>query len=327
MSDDQDAEKALTNFIQYGQFPLAHIFERVVRVCFKKKILFVLDGDYDKASLYDITITKLSQLLADNQLGYKIDAIKAKDERRLEELQERINITNEIYQKRIENLEKDYQNRVNSLLERQEKEVDRFEEKWNSPLNYAKYSKPSNSLLQLRYIERKQAIFKDYIDARKTKMEADKLQQKEEEAVHELMQSNMNKAYTKLVLRQDNDVKKLEDLGKKAINELKRELNHEIECINKTISNIKRKEGKTINKKMYSLSPHLMNTNQTFNSTNGEESDEFSFLSPRTASLYSIFRDADPNELNILPPTNEKLDSIISDELNKPFKPLPKKLK
>ena len=101
MSDDQDAEKALTNFIQYGQFPLAHIFERVVRVCFKKKILFVLDGDYDKASLYDITITKLSQLLADNQLGYKIDAIKAKDERRLEELQERINITNEIYQKRI----------------------------------------------------------------------------------------------------------------------------------------------------------------------------------------------------------------------------------
>lgn len=327
MTDDVDAEKALKNFIQYGQFPLAHIFERVVRVCFKKKILCVLDGDYDKASLYDITIPKLSQLLADNQLGYKIDEIKAKDERRIEELQERINITNEMYQKRINNIEKDYKNRVESLLDRQEKEQDYFEEKWNSPLNYAKYSKPSNSLLQLRYIERKQAIFKDYEDARKTKMEADRLQKIEEEAAHELMQNNMNKAYQRLVTRQDNDVKKLNDLGKKAINDVKRQLEYEIECIQKAIKNIQRKEGKTINKRMHSLSPHLMNTNQTFSAANGEESDEFSFLSPRTASLYSIFRDADPNELNVQPPTLERLDEIINDEMSRPLKIIPKKLK
>lgn len=327
MTDDVDAEKALKNFIQYGQFPLAHIFERVVRVCFKKKILCVLDGDYDKASLYDITISKLSQLLADNQLGYKIDEIKAKDERRIEELQERINITNEMYQKRINNIEKDYKNRVESLLDRQEKEQDYFEEKWNSPLNYAKYSKPSNSLLQLRYIERKQAIFKDYEDARKTKMEADRLQKIEEEAAHELMQNNMNKAYQRLVTRQDNDVKKLNDLGKKAINDVKRQLEYEIECIQKAIKNIQRKEGKAINKRMHSLSPHLMNTNQTFSAANGEESDEFSFLSPRTASLYSIFRDADPNELNVQPPTLERLDEIINDEMSRPLKIIPKKLK
>ena len=197
---------------------------------------------------------------------------------------------------------------------KQEKEVDEFEKKWNSPLYIAHYSKPSYNLLQLRFIERKQAIFKDYIDARRNKLEADKLQAYEEDMAYAQMEQDMNKEYDKLLRRQEEDMKKVIDFYEKTKRDLKRQQQKEIEILEKTIQNIQKKDPMVVNKKYHSLRPSLANTSEAYNSLS--EGDDMAFLSPRTASKYSIFRDIDAFELNVHTPEQKRVDDIINEVVN-----------
>ena len=310
-TEDDKAEKALKDLIMYGMLPPVPLYEKVVRVCFKKKIESILESDYNSASVYEISLGKLSKLQADQQLGFKYEEVKQRGTQRIDQIQERIKITNEMFDEKIEKLDKECKDKVYVTQGRQEKEVDEFEKKWNSPVYIAHFSKPSYNLLQLRFIERKQAIFKEYIDARKTKLQADKLQKYEEEMAHAQMENAMNREYDKLLRRQEDDLKKIVDFYDKLKKELKRQQAREIEILERTIQNIQKKDPKVINKKLHSLRPTLANTADAY--TSFVESDDMAFLSPRTASKYAIFRDTEAFELNVKAPTSFRINEIVND--------------
>ena len=316
LNSEDRTEKLLKDLIQYGMLPPVNMFDKVVRCCFKKKIESIIESDYNQASVYDISLGKLSKLQADNQLGYKMEEIRAKGNIRIEQIQERIKITKQMFEDKIEKLDEECKKRVDEMHVKQDKEIDEFEKKWNSPEYMAHFSKPSYNLLQLRFIERKQAIFKEYIAARKTKMEADKLQEYEEEMAHAQMEQAMNKDYDKLLRRQDDDIRKVEDLYEKQKTVLKRQEEHEIEVLEKAIANIQKRDPNSINKRLHSLKPSLANAMDNYVFT-GDENEDMSFLSPRTASKFSIFRDTDPFELNITPPSSERIDEIVNETISK----------
>ena len=85
-SADEKAEQALKDLIMYGMLPPITLYEKVVRVCFKKKIESILNSDYNQASVYEISLGKLSKLQADSQLGFKYQEIQQKGSQRIDQI-------------------------------------------------------------------------------------------------------------------------------------------------------------------------------------------------------------------------------------------------
>lgn len=312
MNKDEDRiESELIALIQFGQVPTESLTDSVTQLGFKKRIDAVINGDYNKASIYDNALAKLSKLQSEYFIKNDIDILKKKKETRMKNLKERICIVKELYHNKIKDLEGEYIKRRRSLLERQDKDIDRFNLIWNSPEYLCRFSKPSYNLQQLRFIEKKQAIFKEYSNARQTKLKADKMQKMEEDIAQKQIERKMKSDYEKLISKHDDEQLQLETYYKKMAQNIRIQLQCELDIIDKTLSNLD-KQDVSINKRIHGFKPSLMGNENSSPASNIDET-EYYYLSPRTAAKLNDFRDNKVYELNIKPLSEGKIDEILKD--------------
>jgi hypothetical protein len=166
----------------------------------------LLNDDYQNARRYKIAEdVTLQALAADRKRGDTNAWINAIDAR-IAKLNGQIAEISANWEGKIEESEELFERRRSELEGRHLKEREEFAAQWGSPEFLLTFTKPSTQLLQLRQVQRNQALSKDFDAALATKSIADRRQAMEEAESQSRATAVMKVQYQQMVARQAREL-------------------------------------------------------------------------------------------------------------------------
>ena len=172
---------------------------------------FIIDEDYDKAKENDKHVNNLIKLYKDDGYNNFYDNylsienwsnLKTNLESRLEVAKNQQKENNRKFIERSLELKKDQERKLFELDRLHEEERQKFIESCSSSSFLHRFSKPSSHLLQLRHLQKQLAIQHNFNEAKKIKIEADKLQLKETKEARLKASDCVRKLYKMIIERQ-----------------------------------------------------------------------------------------------------------------------------
>ena len=251
----------------------------------KKKINFLIERDYDSLISLEEAINKSNnnentQIEIENihylNLKNKIKKIK-------NDFLDNVTKKNNELNEKLLILENKYKNDLNLI-----------NKKFKNNNFIQKFSHPSNNLLQLRFIEHKYLLQKNYNEAELIKNYTDNLQKNEEKNIQKIIQNKYFKEIFNNKKFYLNNIEKIKKNHEKNIKDLEIIKNKELFYLKKQIN--------------------LNNSKIIFyqNDENINFNNEKSLYSPRSYKLFKKYRFSDNYELNIQPKSIEEIELILS---------------
>jgi hypothetical protein len=226
-------EERVDYVVATGRPPAPEEWEEVLTYARRKEIDALLVDDYDNARRYKRTEDVIRQAIQENESRPDRKSWQDSIDARIAHLNRRIKEATTEWDDRISQLEADSADRRSAMESRHAQDNAEFEEEWGSENFLLTFSKASPALLQLRQIQRNQALSKDFDGALKTKAIADQRQEMEEDASQLRAIRAMRIAYSQMKARHAKEVQlsdehtniqysKLEDMKARDIGTLKR---------------------------------------------------------------------------------------------------------
>jgi hypothetical protein len=189
-----------------GLPPAPEEWEEVLNYAQRKEIDALLADDYDNARRYKRTEDVIRRAVHDaethsdkNKWQDSIDARIANLNRQIEEVTAK-------WDEKIRQLEAASADRRSQMESRHAEDEAVFEEEWGSDKFLLTFNKASPALLQLRQIQRNQALSKDFDGALYTKAIADQRQEMEEDASQLRAIRTMRIAYSQMKARHEKEI-------------------------------------------------------------------------------------------------------------------------
>lgn len=160
--------------------------------------------DYDKATIYESSIDYLHTIC--DRTAYE-EAIEREKQENKERLEKAKSTVDELIKKWDEEMKKQAENHnklLEALKQRNQQELDEFEQKWQNEEFLAQYNKPSARLLSMRSIEQTFAAAKLFDRAKEAKKQADELQKVETEEQRRRAMEDMKVQYDTIIAKQEN---------------------------------------------------------------------------------------------------------------------------
>lgn len=141
-------------------------------------------------------------------------------ESRLEEVKQQKMIFEYEYEQKLNRVKERENRKLEQLEERQEEERCQFESRCQNPEFLQRFSKPSASLLQMWRIQKRLALAHDFEGAKEMKTRADELQKKETEEAQRRAILSVQQNYEKLIEKQKRELECAKANGERKIKSL-----------------------------------------------------------------------------------------------------------
>ncbi|OHT12830.1 hypothetical protein TRFO_17192 [Tritrichomonas foetus] len=311
--DENDIEYAAQSYLKYGIVPIDALRDYVIKNINAKRIDALIEGDYQLAKSLDNSANELNRArntsILENIESHRLYSI----ERQIEDLNDRLNNTNEKYNELKEQNHKKTELKIESVTERQETETKQFKIKWQSEDFLKQFSHPSMELLAARELEKKMALAKYYDEARVAKEKADQLQKMEEEETENLIYQKMQNEFLKLKENQIAEIDKVKANEIKIDIDLETQRQKEVSVIEAAIRQCKLKKMQNVAKRITSIPTSLL-------MMRGEQGNVSVLNSPRTKRRIDKFRESRKGILQIKPISDErfeKLEKLTAKKINR----------
>jgi hypothetical protein len=204
-----EIDAAFAALIRQGSSPPPHLTEQVIGHVNRKKLEFLMAGDFRKAEKCESALALLQHTRDEDAFGF----LQEVHQRRIESRQsfldvQRAKIEAE-YSAKIEQAREANDERYEELYVRHKNELADFQKKWQDPAFLKQFNRPSVRLVSFRQIERKMAVAGRFDEAKKTKVLADKMQEAEEQALEMRMLVLVKKDFAKLRERQKKEAARM----------------------------------------------------------------------------------------------------------------------
>ena len=204
MNNDKDLEKAIDKMIETKKKPDDEIVGKMQRFISSQMLIFVNNKEYDQAEKYEYARQLLNQL-TDPCSGYYRDQNKRKtEEQQYQDAKDRLQEVIERNEKSLKSIQKRTEEKLNELKLKHKEEKEKFVKDWNDPKFLAEFFKPSRDLIELRSMERKYAMNKQFAKAKEINNEIVELEKIEAEQQKQKAERAMNTQRKQLFQRQKN---------------------------------------------------------------------------------------------------------------------------
>ena len=217
----------------------------------REKMDALINRDYDYLTKLESAILQLSHSENDEVFERSFDEHQSALQEQQQNLKDQIKIVKKTYNDRINDQNEQKSQQISSLIQLHQQQIQEFGEKWQSPNHLRNYSRPSTHLLQLRHIEKKQALSKLYMDAKATKMQADALQAEEEAQMQVAVEAEMRKEFSALRDRQLKELSVLSQHHDTIIEQLEQKKSNELKRLNLAQSKVNIKLTEPFNKAVH----------------------------------------------------------------------------
>ena len=256
-----------------------------------KNVESVINGDYLEAQRYE-------NLSKQYSIVYSKQAAKEKILTKSEELDKSIHqIRNQIaevrasYEEKIKQEKEKDADEIHTLMNGHEKAINAFNQYWSDPENVRQYSKGSKQLIQMRAKQKSLLLAKMFDEAAQIRKEADNLEREETLKAQETIQFEIDTKRKALEKKQSEELVRVRLHSVKIVNELKAQMDREIEILEARIRKLKQ-DRSSVNHSNNSMTLHLH--------PNAESVD--SSVSPRSRRLYDKYRKSTKPKRLILKP-------------------------
>jgi hypothetical protein len=204
--DEDECEQCIIELLTNKTLPAPEMYGKLLEYVEEKQIDMMVKNDYEEAGRYRNAEEMLYGAINSekNRTGNEYWAQSI--DKRIEQVNARINQVNEDHNKRIEHFRKVVAQRREEIENRHADELTNFEAYWSSPDILAQYSKGSKQLLQLRQVQRNQALARDFDAALRTKKLADDIQLEEEAQAQQRAMQSMRAAHKILLEKQAREL-------------------------------------------------------------------------------------------------------------------------
>ncbi|OHS96802.1 hypothetical protein TRFO_36959 [Tritrichomonas foetus] len=251
--DPAEIESALNSLLKYQTIPPEHYYDAVVQLINHRRIDHLEVSDYRTAEKLDKALDLMNKSIEELQKKQiEMDREQSLNNR-FESLQNKLDEINDKYDSKIQQLQATLDEKLNDLTNQQEFQIYQFKEKWQNPDFLKQFDRPSKRLLTMRHLEKRMALSKRYEEAKKTKMQADKLQANEEAAMQKQMEEIMKTDFLKLRATQQQEVDKMARRTDALIEELELQREREIAPVKIAIKQFDIKKNAVTAKKVITV--------------------------------------------------------------------------
>ena len=315
---DAEIERAYDRLMEKKILPSPEMAPPLMGYINRKRIEAICESDYDTAKTMNDAVSYIIKNEDDVAVKRLKETRKKDITGRQANLKQTYKDRNCFWKGKIEEMNNEGEEKMEWLEKKQAKEVQEFKKKWQDPEFIRQFNKPSTRLLQLRHVEKKLVIIKDYDGAKKTKKLADSLQAKEEKAMQAQIESRMQFEYTKLREKHLYELKKMDAFYKYNQGEVKLKMKKDLETIQKGIKTMEIKKELPVTKRtLITAKKEVKTTYQT------EKPPAPSAIpTPRTFNKYSQYKIEKVGDLNLEPVNEDKVSRLPSSSL-RPRKKIP----
>ncbi|OHS97238.1 hypothetical protein TRFO_36556 [Tritrichomonas foetus] len=306
-ADPKEVEASLESLMKHNTPPIEQLREPVMQLISHKKLDALIESDYDLAERYDKAAEILQKNGADVLFERAERIRKLTIDDRADTIVERLENVKQKYQDQIKNAKQERQKALCYAQDQHEKQNQEFRQKWQDPAFLSKFKKPSQELLQLRFIEKKLALSKYYDEAKEKKLLADKQQKIEEKKMQENIEEEMKKEFFKLKEEQYQELNKISVHYESMITSIGLQRDKEVQSIEYALRQMEIKKNTIPNKKLHSLPKDLCQINELDTDTS-----QTCKTSSRTAAKMSLFKNEKKGKLKVTPIAESVLSKLIS---------------
>ncbi|OHT02006.1 hypothetical protein TRFO_31028 [Tritrichomonas foetus] len=203
---EEELEKALDNYLSTKNLPPKEARADVALVAKQRAMNLMVNQEYDKANQVKLALERLINNIQTADRNYDEDEITQDLNNKLELAISQQQAINEKYKTRMMEFDLLKQHSYESLQQRHNAELQAFNEKWEKPETLLPYQKASTKLLQLRRMQKNQAMTMDFVQAKQLKLKADKLQKEETLIAKQKAAEAMKNEYKCLIERQQREI-------------------------------------------------------------------------------------------------------------------------
>ena len=295
--DSAELEQAERNLLKHKKAPPAHLRGKLLQKLKSDTVDCLIAQDYDRAAALEAAANFLME-------QYECEMVqKMKDEegetviQRLGTARENLKREEARWVKIMDVFKSEQVRDRRALADKHADEMKEFEEQWGNPANLIQYNKPSSQLLFLRKQQKRLALAKQFQEAKRVKLNADKLEKTETVNAEVKAITAMQLAYEKLKEKQAKEVECFKEHETRTRQYLQGERRKSIEPLELLIKQLEiaKDRNKPMNKKPQ---PVVFKSNRRTRTLRTEKA--LPPTSPRTARALCDFKVADePNRLFI----------------------------
>jgi hypothetical protein len=201
-SDLDDTESTIDRIVEAREVPPPETHTDLLEYARRHEVESLLQDDYANARRYKITEDVIQEAIRIERGRTDVESWIAAIDSRINRLRDRIDEIESTWSERIGQLEEGFNARQSDMEARHAAERVDLEEQWSSPATLLSFDKASPALLQLRQLQRNQALSKDFDKALLIKADADKLQQQEQLEAQMRAANTARMQYSRLQIRQ-----------------------------------------------------------------------------------------------------------------------------
>ena len=215
-----DISQLLDDYLNKKKYPPKKFRIQIFQEISRRKIDAVLRKDYKTAEVLTIADNNLHQYYKNERISNKLSKTSHNSRYEPISLCYRLKAVNDDHNEKADQVRSYFKNLREQMQERHKKEIEEFSKKWKSPKALMKFSKPSAQLLQLRQLEKKNAVLNDFVTAQQYKNMADKLEQKETREAYERAEMAMEANGRELLAQHDREKQTLDEREKQRLEDV-----------------------------------------------------------------------------------------------------------
>ena len=302
----QEVETALNSLVDGDVQPDNNLRRAVMHLLSRKKLDALIEANYDLAERYDKAIDSLFSSAGKTLYDQEERTSRVSIDDRIAAAQEKLRSTKEKYEQKQENLKNDRFEAAKRLNTRHNQQNEEFRKKWRSPAFLARFQRPSPELLEMRYIERRMALSKNYEEAKEARKIANVQQRKEERVIQANLEDQMKRDFFRMKDQHSADIERLNKRFDYLEEQLELQRVKEIEPIEFYLAELEKKKSAPV-RKVNLLPRSLMTLGEV-----DENEEVLMKTSPRTAARYAEFRNDKRGELKVRGVSDRMLKSLLA---------------
>jgi hypothetical protein len=203
--DSEGLNATLDTFLKEGTVPEPHVREAVLRQIHRRAISAILSRSYaDANKLNEIHGRFLSAIVVAEQRDFENRREYSYDSKIIA-AQEDLKAASKQWHARVEKIRGEMQARLAELAEAQKAELAAFRQKYDDPITFRCYSKPSSAVLQLRAKERSLVILCRFPEANAMSKEAERREAQEAEKMQKTAEWEVLRKQARMLERHERE--------------------------------------------------------------------------------------------------------------------------
>jgi acetolactate synthase small subunit len=305
--DPEEVESALSFLISHGSLPIEQMRDSVMQLISRRRLDAVIESDYNLAEQYDNAAQMLTRDESDTVFDREERIRHSQIDVRVEEFEIKLRETQEKYDDKLNQLELERSESIRSFKVQRREEAAEFQKKWQRPGWLAQFRRPSPGLLQMRYIEKKLALSKQYDEAKVQGRIADMMQKSEEKQIEAELERRMRDHFLKMREDQLNCLNKLNEHFDALRSELELQRSREIMSLEYAIRQTDVKKAVSVNRRLRRIPSALTRMNELEIGPGSVAK-----TSPRTAAKLAGFRHQTRSDLQVKAPSDRRFSRLVA---------------